>query len=147
MTGHDADITRLAQWWTRAIRCGHGYAQVGALHPAYFRRERLRAWLWGGVLPAAAGLLALPTGGLSLGLLLAYPVQAARIARGTRRDGAATRRAWEWAASCVASQPANLLGMLEFRRRARGSAATSIIEYKGPEGTRRPHAARGRADG
>ena len=33
-TLHDAAMTRLDQWWRRAKRCGHGYAQVSDLHGA-----------------------------------------------------------------------------------------------------------------
>ncbi|MGB1130175.1 MAG: hypothetical protein ACPG4K_08990, partial [Haloferula sp.] len=33
-TLHDADMHTAAQWWRRAKRCGHGYAQVASLHGA-----------------------------------------------------------------------------------------------------------------
>ena len=36
MTRHDAAMTRTSQWWRRAVRTGHGFAQVGDLHPEYF---------------------------------------------------------------------------------------------------------------
>jgi GT2 family glycosyltransferase len=131
---HDAAIERMAQWWQRAIRCGHGYAQVGSLHPEppeyYFRRERRRAWIWGGLLPAVALLLAWPTRGLSLALLFVYPIQIARIAAGTARDGFEVD-AWPWAISCTASHPANLYGMLKFYTRRFRGQGTRIIEYKG----------------
>ena len=31
-TLHDAAMTALEQWWQRAKRCGHGYAQVSDMH-------------------------------------------------------------------------------------------------------------------
>ena len=131
---HDAAIDRLSQWWQRAVRCGHGYAQVGALHPDppeyYFRRERRRAWLWGGLIPLAALALAWPTRGVSLLLMVLYPIRIARVAAATARDGFEID-AWPWAVSCIASQPANLLGMLKFYARRFSGRDTQIIEYKG----------------
>ncbi|MDB4985444.1 MAG: hypothetical protein JWN04_622, partial [Myxococcaceae bacterium] len=51
MTVHDAAIERLSQWWQRAKRAGHGYAQVEHLHgapPTYkFRAENKRVLTWG----------------------------------------------------------------------------------------------------
>ncbi|MEM6500030.1 MAG: glycosyltransferase family A protein, partial [Pseudomonadota bacterium] len=32
MTMHDADMHSFTQWWRRAVRSGHGFAQVGNLH-------------------------------------------------------------------------------------------------------------------
>ena len=43
MTRHDAAMLRFGQWWQRAVRTGHGFAQVGHLHPEYFVKERKRA--------------------------------------------------------------------------------------------------------
>ena len=35
-THHDAAMLHFAQWWQRAIRSGHGFAQVGDLHARHF---------------------------------------------------------------------------------------------------------------
>jgi len=130
---HDAAITRVSQWWQRAVRCGHGYAQVGALHPGppehYFRRDRRRAIVWGGLVPALALGLAWPTAGVSLALLLVYPLQAVRIASTLHREGLG-EDAWPWALSCLAAQPANLLGIVRYRLRHARGERPRIIEYK-----------------
>ena len=55
-------------------------------------------------MPAAAAALALPSLGLSLGLLAAYPVQALRIARGTRQRGFTLRESALWGVSCAVSK-------------------------------------------
>ncbi|MFZ1865894.1 MAG: glycosyltransferase, partial [Polyangiales bacterium] len=83
MTLHDADVTRFSQWWTRAVRAGHAYAEVAAMHAEGSARERaaksLKTLFWALVLPGLAiGLTGL-TSGLSLTLLLLYPLNTARI--------------------------------------------------------------------
>ena len=34
MTSHDAQISRLSQWWKRTMRAGHAFAEGAALHGA-----------------------------------------------------------------------------------------------------------------
>jgi len=86
MTWHDANLTRLSQWWQRARRAGHSFAEGAALHgrgPERYRvRETRRALAWGAGVPVAAlaGALLTPW---ALALLLAWPAQVARLtARG-----------------------------------------------------------------
>lgn len=83
MTLHDAAMTKVGQWWQRARRAGHAYAEGAALHGAsperYNVAETRRALLWGAGLPAA-GLL----GALFLTpwfLLLPVAALAAQIVR------------------------------------------------------------------
>jgi GT2 family glycosyltransferase len=137
MTLHDASIHRLSQWWQRAKRCGHGYAQVGALHGAppvaKFRAERKRVLVWGGLLPAAALVLAPPTLGASLLLSTAYPLRALRIARRARSEGLSERAARAWGLSCAFSQIPETVGMLKYHADRMRKRAPEIIEYKGPK--------------
>ena len=60
MTLHDAAMTKFGQWWQRARRAGHAYAEGAALHGASPERynvvETRRALIWGAGLPLA-GLL------------------------------------------------------------------------------------------
>jgi len=83
MTWHDAEMSRLSQWWQRARRAGHAGAEGMALHgrlpERHGRARTLRALLWGAGLPALTGfsLFLTPWG---LVLLLAYPAQIARLA-------------------------------------------------------------------
>ncbi|CAN7488859.1 glycosyltransferase family 2 protein [Neorhizobium sp. LjRoot104] len=83
MTRHDADISRLSQWWRRSVRCGHAYAQISHLHrrspSRIWTRNLWRAVFWGGLLPLAAiaGAALHPA---ALALLLLYPLQLLRLA-------------------------------------------------------------------
>jgi GT2 family glycosyltransferase len=135
-TLHDAAMTRLSQWWQRAKRCGHGYAQVSDLHGAppdrYFVREAKRTLTWGVAVPAVAAGLAVPSLGLSLALLAAYPVQALRIARGTRQRGFTLRESALWGVSCAVAKLPESLGVIKYRLDKMRQKPPTIIEYKGP---------------
>ena len=140
MTRHDAAMTRFSQWWRRAVRSGHGFAQVGDLHPGYFRRERRRVWFWGALVPGAT------LGGIALGLALGAPWLAgaalaggaglnlaswARTAKGLERDdGLEPAEARRHAVLLTLSKLPNLLGMLTYLRRKRRGRAMELIEYK-----------------
>ncbi|WP_294613108.1 glycosyltransferase [uncultured Roseovarius sp.] len=129
MTRHDADMSRFGQWWQRAVRSGHGFAQVGDLHPEYFTRERRRVWLYGAVLPGMAvlGLLFWPLLPMVLAL---YVLSYLRTVQGLRREGMATRTALHHAVFLSLSKFPNLIGMLTYRLRKWRGQAMRIIEYK-----------------
>jgi hypothetical protein len=63
MTLHDAAMTRFGQFWKRAQRAGHAYAEGAAMHGAPPERHgvagRNRALIWGAGLPVALLLSAL----------------------------------------------------------------------------------------
>lgn len=86
MTLHDAAMTRFGQWWQRSRRAGHAFAEGAALHGApperHWVRETGRALFWGAGLPLVILLAAFVSFWLSLILLLAYPLQVLRLARG-----------------------------------------------------------------
>lgn len=90
MTWHDANITRLSQWWRRNLRGGYGYAQAFARHPTPRSSEAgllRRAAMWGGLIPLAVILVLAGWWPVALFLLLAYPLQIARLSRRRRRAG------------------------------------------------------------
>jgi GT2 family glycosyltransferase len=130
MTRHDAAMTRFGQWWRRAVRGGHAYAEVSALHPPMWRRQRRSIVFWGMVLPAAALFLAPFTHGLSLGLWLAYPALAARIFLGRRRRGDAPRDAAAYALFCVLGKLPEALGAARFAWNRWRGRRSRLIEYK-----------------
>lgn len=130
MSLHDADMHRFAQYWQRATRNGHGFAQLGALHGAHLRRERLRAWFYGLVLPLVFLLGVILSPFVSLAVLALYLGAGLRTLRGLRSAGIDAPRAPKFAALLTISKCPNLIGMLRYYlRRARGTAM-NIIEYK-----------------
>jgi GT2 family glycosyltransferase len=130
MTLHDANITRFGQWWRRSVRAGHAFAEVSRLHKGspsrIWQRNVGRAIVWGCVLPivAIAGTVISP---LSLGLLLLYPLQIARLSR--RQDGNGVGR-WEGAFFDVLGKFAEFQGVLQFWVNRLMKRRQRIIEYK-----------------
>ena len=134
MVWHDAAMLRFRQWWRRARRTGHAYAQVAALHgqseERYFVRECRRAWIWGLALPLVALVLVPFTRGLSLLLLIAYALQFARIALKSARRGWSAGDAAVYAFFTVLTNFPAVQGMLAYHwRRWRGHTLT-IMEHK-----------------
>lgn len=130
MTLHDAAMTRFSQFWKRARRAGHAYAEGAFLHGAAPWRHNVapmrRALLWGGAIPASILILTVLFGAGGLGLALIYPVQIARL---SRRRGFG-RAAWEEAALLTVSKFAECLGVAEFHLRRLSGRRAGLIEYK-----------------
>lgn len=131
MTLHDAAMTRLSQWWRRAVRSGHAFAEVAARHRGspygIWRVNVRRIVLWGGVLPAAALLGAVLVHPFCLALLLAYPAQVARLAW---REGPMRRESWIFAVFMVLSRFPELVGALRFYRNRLLGRHSRLVEYK-----------------
>ncbi len=130
MCFHDADMRRFSQWWRRAVRAGYAFAQVGEMHPGYFRSQRLRAWLWGLVLPAAIIFPAPLTSGWSAILLLLYVLSFIRTRHGLIRNGATAKHASLYAGFLTLSKFPNLIGMLNYRRKRLMGRPVGLVEYK-----------------
>ncbi|MEM6305406.1 MAG: glycosyltransferase [Pseudomonadota bacterium] len=125
MTWHDAAMTRFSQFWRRAKRAGHAFAEGAALHGApperHWVRETRRALVWGAALPAGILLGALLlTPWCLLGLLI-YPVQVARLTR---------QRAFPWAFFTTLAKFAEAQGAISFYVRRVTGAQRRLIEYK-----------------
>lgn len=134
MTLHDAAMTRFGQWWKRSLRAGHAYAEGSALHKGegerYWEREVRSNWLWGLGLPAAAAALALPTVGLSLGLLWGHAALAGRVYASERRKGVAAPDARLYAAFCAIGKLPQALGQAMYWKNRLMRERAPIIEYK-----------------
>lgn len=126
MTRHDAAIHRLGQWWRRARRAGHAFAEGAALHGAPPERHNVvqtrRALTWGLAIPLAAILGGLLVHPLLLALLLALPLQALRL---WQRDGDPAR-----AALLTLGKMPEALGVLEYWGKRMTGKSGRIIEYK-----------------
>lgn len=133
MTLHDADMTELSQWWRRAERSGHAFAEGAALHGerGHWVQERNRILGWGLGLPAAALGLAPVTLGASLSLLGAYPVQAYRVYRRLREEEERpVEEALPYALSCVLAKLPEAQGALGYYLSRLRGKRRGLIEYK-----------------
>ena len=130
MCFHDANMRRFGQWWRRSFRAGSAYAQLGDMHPGYFKAPRRRAWAWGLLLPASIIIAAPFTGGWSLALALLYPLSFARTRMNLIRDGAEPAHAGLYAGFLTLSKFPNLMGILDYRRKRLLGRNIAIVEYK-----------------
>lgn len=130
MTRHDAAMTRFSQWWSRAVRSGHGFAQVGDLHAGYFSKERKRVWFYGAVLPVVFLGVLVWCKILVLGVLGIYGLSYLRTVQGLIKQGLPAKEATNHAVLLTLSKFPNLLGMLTYYRRKRAGLGMNIIEYK-----------------
>jgi GT2 family glycosyltransferase len=135
MTLHDAQMTSFAQWWKRAQRAGHAYAEGSWMHGSeperHWVKETQSAWLWGLVLPALALGMALPTEGWSLLLLSAYPLATYRIYNYyVKHREITTQDAAIYALSCVLAKFPHLQGQIRFHQRRLLGQQSKLIEYK-----------------
>ncbi|WP_342069661.1 glycosyltransferase [Yoonia algicola] len=130
MTKHDADMMRFGQWWQRAVRAGHAYAQVSMLHPEYSRRNRLRILVFGAILPLIAlfGLTFAPW--LLVPVVLLYLLSYVRTVRGLQSEGLAPDKARHQSVFLSLSKVPNLIGMLTYYWRRLRNRDMVLIEYK-----------------
>ncbi|GAB4526875.1 MAG: hypothetical protein Kow00133_15760 [Amphiplicatus sp.] len=131
MTAHDAAMTRFSQWWRRAVRAGHAYAEVSHLHRRSPRRiwarETRRALAWAGAAPAALAL-AVAAHPYFLLTLIIYPAQAMRLALKWRARYGADAPAF--AIFSVIGKFAEVAGVLRYwTNRLRGTRSR-LLEYK-----------------
>jgi GT2 family glycosyltransferase len=134
MVWHDAAMRRFTEWWRRARRTGHAYAQVAAMHgkseERYFVRDCRRVWIWGLAIPVIALAAAPFTHGWSLLLLAAYPLQFGWIFfKGTRR-GWPAGDAMVYAFFTVLTKFPALEGMLAYYWRSMRGKTLTIMEHK-----------------
>ena len=137
MTLHDAALTRFSQWWRRARRSGHAYAEHvwrhGAASIPSWRRQVFSILIWGLAIPLLAlGLLVaklfgFPTGLAALAVLAIYPVQLVRIALRRAKSG---RPDFAYAALIVVGKFAEMGGMARFYLSRLRGYAPRLIEYK-----------------
>lgn len=131
MTLHDAAILRWTQWFRRARRTGHAFAEGAALHGAtperHWVRETRRALLWGFALPLAILLLAVFWDLKAVGLFLVFPLQVARLA--VRRVRPGTPR-WTAALLLVLARFPEAVGVFDYWSRRLAGRRATLIEYK-----------------
>lgn len=133
-TIHDADMHHWIQWWNRAVRCGHAYANIFDLHrqhgEAHFDRHLKSTIAWGGAIPIVALVSAFtyPPGLVAiLGMML---VQIGKNYNRTRSSGYTANEASTWALFCLLAKLPEMIGVLTYFRRRLLSQGYSLIEYK-----------------
>lgn len=138
MTLHDAAMTKPSQWFKRAQRAGHAYAERAALHGGAPGRPGVRHTIsnlvWGMGVPLLVGATTLSAGpvmGTATGVS-AYSYLFLRSYRSERK-----RRdhhdALLFAASCVASKFPEAIGAAGYLTNRLMGRESQLIEYKSSE--------------
>lgn len=141
MTFHDAAMTRFSQWWKRAVRGGHAYAEGAMMHGKSPDRHNVRqvrsVVMYAGVLlililmAAIVSLVWTPWAWIICALLLAvYPVLAARIFWHRRKRGNTARDALIYSVFCVLGKFAEMRGVLTYWMNHLRGKHTGLLEYK-----------------
>ena len=134
MTLHDANMRSFSQWWKRAIRSGHGYAQGYALHgreaEKYCLRDSLRIWFWAFLFPVLTFLSSGTYHSLWLLLFLLYPIHLLRIAINVNRRTSNWKRSLVYSLYNIIGKWPQLYGQLVFLIRSVSNTDPTIIEYK-----------------
>lgn len=135
MTIHDAAMSRFGEFWKRAKRAGHAYAESASIHGKHPERFGIKqvfsAVLWGGFLPVAAICLAWWTLGVSMLVwFMLLVVQCFRIHARARQRGRSIRDARLIGFATLLAKPAQLCGVLLFAWRKLTGREPVLIEYK-----------------
>ena len=134
MTLHDADMKRIAQWWSRSVRGGWGYAEGAMLHGSgperYNVRQSRSVWFWGALLPLASLGLSLPTDGASLLALVGYPLLMARVALRRHEHGDSARSSVVYAFFVTLGKLPQAVGQIRYRLTRLLGRSPTLIEYK-----------------
>ena len=143
MTKHDAAITRFSQWWTRARRCGHAYAEGAALHGRGPTRHNVKpllsALFWGLAVPASfaiALIASLAAGRWLVGGIIAlagagaYRYLAARVRRSPLLREYDDATADAYARYTVIAKFAHVTGIATYAWNRMLRRRTGLMEYK-----------------
>jgi len=131
MTWHDANMTDFSQWWKRAARSGHAYAEGAWMHgqtsQKHWVREVRRNWFWGLSFPVLIMVSAIwPT---MVFLLLIYPIQVFRIYRHSNVHRDFKDRS-AFAFFCVLANLPIMFGQIKFHSNRLMGSKSQLIEYK-----------------
>ncbi|MGA1623779.1 MAG: glycosyltransferase family 2 protein [Synechocystis sp.] len=134
MTWHDAQMLHWSQWWKRHVRAGFAFAEGAWLHgqppKKHWVKESRSIWLWALIIPVVSLGASWPTSGLSLILLLGYPLILYKTARYFQQQGLSAPLAWLYAGSCLLAKAPQLVGQLRFHWLRWTKQQATIVEYK-----------------
>lgn len=127
MGTHDSAMTKFSQWWTRCVKVGFGY--MNGLEWGGWSKQYKSTLFWAG-LPLVIVLLVLMSGsGVSLLLLLLYPIQVYRIFRKTSGDKLSRKDRFIYAFFCMLSKFPESQGIMTYFLN-KISSKSKVIQYK-----------------
>lgn len=135
MVLHDAAMSKFSQYWKRAKRAGHAFAQGADMHGAppekHWVKETRSAMVWGVAIPSVAIALAWWTFGVSvLVYLLLVCAQTWRIRSGQIKIGRSSKHATLLACFIMIAKYAQASGVMLYWYRKITKKQATLIEYK-----------------
>lgn len=134
MTLHDAAITRFFQWWRRAVRGGHAYAQGYAMHgrdgKGYCRNETIKIWLYALIFPISILISVIIVSKSLIILLFVYVLQFCRIMKGVNNRLKNPAQSALYAVFTIISRWPQLMGQIIFLYRRINKKKFMVIEYQ-----------------
>ncbi len=143
MTLHDADMTRLSQWWRRAERAGHAHIDMASRHglgvTPYSPIGVIKNIMWSIGVPAfliASAVIWSPWVLLGFGI---YDLLMLKVTIGARRAGRSWHHALVLGVFTVLAKWPESIGYARWALRRLTRREATIIEYKrpGPSGPAR----------
>jgi len=132
MTLHDAAMTRFSQWWKRAKRAGHAYAESYFLHGRSAEKFRAKPVMsvvfWSVVLPVLLIALSIIDCRLVVTGLI-YPAQVFRLSI-KNKAFLNSKLSFYYAVSNVLGKFPQVLGMMQFLFNKIKGQSGGLIEYK-----------------
>jgi GT2 family glycosyltransferase len=134
MSLHDANITKLSQWYKRAVRGGYGYANIHQLHgkgpEQYFKKELRSAIVWGGGVPSVFVFSLFFAPIFSLLILAGYNLFIARTAMRQVNQGREFKIALIYSALIFTAKVPEFYGACKYWKNRLLSRKHQLIEYK-----------------
>jgi glycosyltransferase involved in cell wall biosynthesis len=134
MTRHDIAITKLEQWWKRAVRsgwaCAQGVAMYGFAPEHYKLRESFLCWFWGPIWLLLTLSTVQITEGYSLLLLNLYVLQIGRTYIRLKKNTTPIDYPFLGALLFTAVKFPHVVGQLNYWSNRLRSQKATIIEYK-----------------
>ena len=134
MAWHDADMTKLSQWWRRSLRAGYAYALGFSLHgrspSRHFAKENRSLIFWMGAIPLITVILLILFGAWGLLFLSVYPLMTIKVFRSLKQQGMPNNEALVYSIHCMAAKLPQFIGLCKYRINNRFRRRNKIIEYK-----------------
>jgi GT2 family glycosyltransferase len=134
MTMHDANITKFSQWWKRAVRSGHAYAQGYALHrnskEPFCAAETQKIWLWSAIIPLLILISAITINKAMLYVFGIYIIQFLKITTNTTKKGRSIKKSTTYSLFVIAGKFPQLFGQWIYLSKHFTKSDHKIIEYK-----------------
>ncbi|MBX2808515.1 MAG: glycosyltransferase [Cellvibrionaceae bacterium] len=134
MSRHDANITRLSQWYRRSKRGGHGYANIFRLHgkgpDKYFHGALKSVLFWGALIPCAFAIFLFVKPTIALLLLLGYIAFVGRTILRKLKAGTPLKIALAYGLLIYTGKIPEFMGVLHYLKNHLLSRKHQLIEYK-----------------